>query len=282
MSGSATNALDLDTAETNIDEVLRRRRRRRRLRFGGILFVQVAIVVLFLVGWQYGTNSGRLNKFLFSKPSSVVQQLSKWWHDGTLTSNTVTTVRVMLTGWLIGIVVGAIMGSIIGLSNIGRLLLEPFVIFCNALPRLLLLPFFVIWLGFGTRARIVLVVLAITFIVAITLADGIREVSSDYVNQAKVLGASRRMLIKEVYVPSTILHILASSRSTVGFAFQAAVVAELIGSASGIGFLIVRGQSRLAVAEVYAGVAIVFVLGVLIDMLLALLQNRTTRWMPRG
>jgi NitT/TauT family transport system permease protein len=95
-----------------------------------------------------------------------------------------------------------------------------------------------------------------------------------------MLGGKRRWLLMDVYGPSVALWVLASSRTTVGYALQAAVAAEFIGSNVGLGALVVRGQGYLDVAQVFAAIAVMLVIALVLDGLLALLQRWVTRWTP--
>lgn len=245
-----------------------------------LLGFQLLTVVVFLVAWETASNRGSLNPFLFSRPTEVFDTLREWLDDGTLIESTLFTLRVTTTGWVAGVALGTLLGAAIGLSPLLRDFFEPFLVFFNSLPRLLLLPFLIIWLGFGLTPKVTLVVFVIVFVVAITVESGLRDVSDDYRLNALALGASRWHLVRQVYGPSTLLWILASARTTVGYAFQAAVAAEFVGSTVGLGYLSKQGQTLLNVQETYAALAVLFVLGLAFDLVLGVVQNRVTRWMP--
>jgi NitT/TauT family transport system permease protein len=144
---------------------------------------------------------------------------------------------------------------------------------------LLLLPFFLVWLGFGLLPKVLLVISVIVVIVALAVASGVREVDTSYIDNVRVLGGGKPRLILDVYAPSVALWVLSSSRTTVGYALQAAVAAEFIGSNVGLGALVVKGQGFLDVSQVFAAIAVMLVLAVILDLALSLVQRRVTRWM---
>jgi NitT/TauT family transport system permease protein len=253
------------------------RRRFERLR---VLALQAAAVVVFVAAWEVCSRKQWINSFIFSRPSWVWDTLRQWLSDGTLLHAAGSTLEILLVGWLLGLAIGAALGILIGINEIARSFLEPFIVFLNGLPRLLFLPIFLIWFGFGIAPKIFLVIFAIVFVVAISLASGIREVENDLILAIRLRGGSNLDVVRDAYLPGIALWVMSSSRVTIGFAFQATVTSEFIGSNQGLGALLVRGQADLMVQNVYAALAVMFVLGLLLDALLAAVQRRAVRWMP--
>lgn len=244
----------------------------------GMLAVQALIVVAAIVAWQVLAEGGSIDTVTFSSPSGIWSALRTWMDDGTLWTNTWSTIKVLMIGWAIGVAAGTVIGVAGGASRGVWTFIEPFLVFANAVPRLLLLPFFLVWLGFGILPKILLVISVIVVIVALAVATGVREVDQTYIDNVHVLGGRRGWLMRDVYGPSIALWVLASSRTTVGYALQAAVAAEFIGSNVGLGALVVKGQGYLDVAQVFAAIAAMLVLALVLDGLLSLLQRRVSRW----
>jgi NitT/TauT family transport system permease protein len=242
---------------------------------------QVATVVAFLALWQWASSSGRIDSFFFGKPSRIWSQLLNWSTTGILWTNLGQTITLLAVGYLVGLVIGFALGWLMGASPIAQAILEPFVVFMNAVPRIILYPFFVVWLGFGPLPRELSVILVMVPIVAINIATGYRAVEGQYLSNMRAQGAGRGQLALHVYIPSLSLWVLSTCRVTFGLAFQAAISAELITSRSGLGYLAAQGQSLFNVNAVYAALFVVTAVAVVVDVSLALIERRATRWMPK-
>src|SRR5258708_25471207 len=210
----------------------------------GVVACQALIGAAVLLAWEWLADKGSIGKATFSTPSGIWSALRGWAVDGTLWTNAWSTIQVLMIGWAIGVALGTIIGLAAPSRNVWDFI-EPFLVFLNAVPRLLLLPLFVVWLGFGVLPKILLVISVIVVIVALAVASGIHEVDQAYLDNVRILGRRRGLLIPDLYGPSVVLWVLASSRTTVGYALQAAVAAEFIGSNVGLGALVVQGQGYL-------------------------------------
>jgi NitT/TauT family transport system permease protein len=261
-----------------MEAVLMRRLSLRRLSMPA---AQVATVVAFLGLWQWASSSGRIDTFFFGKPSRIWSELSDWITTGTLWTNLSHTIELLAVGYLAGLVIGFALGWLMGASPMAQAILEPFVVFMNAVPRIILYPFFVVWLGFGPLPRELSVILVMVPIVAINIATGYRSVEGHYLSNMQAQGASRGHLALHVYIPSLSLWVLSTCRVTFGLAFQAAISAELITSNIGLGYLAAQGQSLFDVNQVYAALFVVTAVAVVVDFGLVLIERRATRWMPR-
>jgi ABC-type nitrate/sulfonate/bicarbonate transport system permease component len=254
--------------------------KRYALQRSAVVLAQLLAVALFLLLWERESNRGVVDRVFFSKPSAIWHQITVWSSEGTLWGNIKTTLNVFLVGYVLGTGLGIILGVIIGTSRWVRDILEPFLAFFNAMPRLILLPLLVVWFGFGLTPKIILVVAVIVFIVALNVAAGIGEVRVDVLNNAKLMGASPMQLVRHVYVPSIGLWVLSTARLTVGYAFNATIAAEFIGANKGLGFLLTLGENSTNAMQVWGALTVTVVLAIVIDTVLAAVETRATRWMP--
>jgi NitT/TauT family transport system permease protein len=242
--------------------------------------LQVLVGVGFICLWEWASSSGRVKAIDFGKPSSIWATLRSWWSDGTLFEATASTVRVLLLGWIIGTLVGIAVGVVVGTSTLAHDILGPFLSFLYGLPRLIIQPFLVIWLGFGLSSKVVFVVLVIWITTTISVAQGCREIPTEILSNTRLLGANSLRLARDVYVPSLALWVVSSSRTTFAFAFQAAIISEFVGTNEGLGHLIIVGQNGFKVNSIYAALVVVTLLSVLANAVLSVAEARATRWMP--
>ncbi|GAA2592784.1 ABC transporter permease [Dactylosporangium fulvum] len=244
--------------------------------------LQVAAVLALLGLWQWGTASGVLDTFVVGTPGETLGQLKNWIVDGTLLQSSLSTMQVLLLGWGIGTLLGVIIGAAIGLNEFLRLVTDPFITFFNGMPRLILYPFLAVWLGFGLQAKVLLVVLVIVVVVITIVASGFRDVDPELINNSKLMGARRLDIARNVYAPALATWLIGSARVTLGYAFQASITAEFIGSSKGLGYLVVFGESRFNMNEIWAALAAVIAIAWALDGLIRLWERRATRWSGAG
>jgi NitT/TauT family transport system permease protein len=241
---------------------------------------QLAFLVGFIAVWQWASSTRRIDPFFFGRPSRIGEQLKDWARSGTLVSDLGSTTELLLVGFIAGLLVGAAVGTLMSFSRLAGDVLDPFVVFFNAVPRIVLYPFLLVWLGFGLTPKVLLIVLVMAPTVAISVVTGFKEVDGAYLSNMRALGARRFDLARHVYVPSLALWLLSTCRVSFAFAFQAALVAELVGATHGVGFLIVRGQTQFNVNEIYAALVLVAAIAIVADVILRALEHRASRWVP--
>jgi NitT/TauT family transport system permease protein len=242
---------------------------------------QLAFAGLLVVAWQWASMTGWADPSFVGAPSDVVGRLVEWLDDGTLFLHAGSTLSVLLAGFVAGTLAGVALGILVGRSAVAREVLEPFLIFFNGMPRLILQPFFVVWLGFGFAPKVALVIAVIIVVVAVNVATALQHLDRDLVANVRVLGAGVGAMTRHVYLPSLSVVLLATSRANIGFAFQAALVSEFVGTSSGLGFLIVKGQNNFDVDTIWAALVVVVVLSTLLDLAIRQVEVRATRWMAK-
>jgi NitT/TauT family transport system permease protein len=150
----------------------------------------------------------------------------------------------------------------------------------NALPRVVLAPIFTLWLGLGIWSKVALGVTLVFFIVFFNVYQGVREVSRTVLDNGRMLGMNARQLTQHVYFPSALSWMFSSLHTSVGFAVVGAVVGEYLGSAAGLGYLIQQAEGVFDVAGVFAGMFVLSIFVILIDMGVTLVERRLLVWRP--
>ena len=148
----------------------------------------------------------------------------------------------------------------------------------NAMPRVVLAPLFILWFGLGLLSKVVMVVSLVFFVVFFSTYTGIREVDRDLVNNARILGANPRHLIRHVLLPSALTWIFSSLRTSVGFALIGAVVGEYLGSHEGMGYVISYAEAMFNATGVLAGLLVLMAAVIAIDVALKRLDTRFSYW----
>ena len=255
---------------------------RRKL---AILVAQIVVLILVFGGWQLFTSLKIVDPFFFGQPSGIVRTAWQWVQHGTnqgsIWLQIYTTMEEAVFGFFIGVAAGIVVGVLLGQFRFLSDVLSPYIKAVNALPRIVLGALFVIVLGLGISSKIVLAAFLVFFVVFFNAYQGVREVDGNLINNARVLGASRMQLIREVVLPSAMTWIIASLHVAFGFAVIGAIVGEVLGAQHGLGVLITDSQNNFNTDGIFAGMIIIGLIALIAEWLISLLERRLLAWRPQ-
>jgi NitT/TauT family transport system permease protein len=257
-----------------------RRRRRRRGRGRGPLIrvLQVAVAVVVLGGWQLLTSLRVLDTFFFPRPTDIAARIWEWLSTGYILDDLLVTLQEALLAFLIGSVLGLIVGFALARTPLVAGVLDPYLKMFNALPRVVLAPIFLLWFGLGIWSKVVFGVTLVFFIVFFNTFQGVRDVDRVKIDNARMLGASESQLVRHVLLPSALTWIFSSLHISAGFAITGAVVGEYLGAAKGVGYVIAQAEGVFDTTGVFAGMIILMLVVLLIDLLVNRLEAHLLRW----
>lgn len=242
---------------------------------------QLLLAAILLLGWQWGVTSGLMDKFFFSRPSDVALRVWKIFSAGPVWGHLATTLLEAALSFLIGVTAGVIFGFLLARNRFLAALLDPYIRIANALPRVVLAPIFLLWFGLGIWSKVALGVTVVFFIVFFNTFQGVREVDVVILNNARMLGASERQLIRHVLIPSALTWIFSSLHISIGFAIIAVVVGEYLGASRGIGYMIAQAEGVFDTTGVFAGMTILAAVVLLVGEFVDRLERNLLRWKPR-
>ncbi len=218
--------------------------------------LQVAVMLSFVAAWEGLGRAGVLDPFYYSRPSLFVPRIVEWFAPGSTAGDIWLDIRVSLA-------------------------FDPLLSMFNAIPRLVLAPVFILAFGIDLASKVALGVTLVFFIVFFATFAAVRDVDQTLVDNVRILGARRRDVTFEVLLPAAFSAIVASLRTSAGFAFAGAVVAEYIGSNAGLGRRIATSEAFFDSTGVFGGIVLIALLALLLDSLLQLAEGRSSRWKPR-
>jgi NitT/TauT family transport system permease protein len=240
----------------------------------GLLAVHAVLFALFLLAWQAASGTW-IPRIFISDPAAIAAVLQRWIGDGSLWRHIGVTLETVALGFAIGGAGGIALGFVLGMMP--RLLdaVSPVLTALFCLPKVALLPLFVIFLGIGIASKVVLVASVVVFLTLFSTIDGVRDVSPDLMAALQLMGASRLEILRKVVIPSALPWIFTGLRISVGYALTTTVVGELVSSNRGIGFLIESSASRLNSAGVFAAVLVLVIVSLLTTTALSWLEHRS-------
>jgi NitT/TauT family transport system permease protein len=245
-----------------------------------VIVAQLAITATVLGAWQWGANTGHIDTFFFASPAQIGATIAKWWAKNYVLRDILVTMEETLLGLGIGSVAGILLGIVLASNRLLGAIFEPLLVVLNAMPRVTLVPLFILWFGFSIWSKVMGAFVLVLFVVFFATYAGIKDVDPTLVASARVLGARRIDVIRHVLVPSALTWIFASLRSAVGFALIGAVVAEYLGANAGVGYRIQAAESQLDTSGVFAGLAILMALVFVVDTAIRAVQRRLIAWKP--
>ena len=250
-----------------------------------LLLLQVLVAVVAIAFWHFATTvpingAPLLPPFFFSTPYDVVERIYKWFAAGTVWRHLWITLAESMLAFVIGSLGGVLVGFWFARKPLVAAVFDPYIKMLNALPRVVLAPIFVLWLGLGIWSKVALGVTLVFFVVFFNVYQGVREVSPTILANARMLGMTEHQLMRHVYWPSALSWMFSSLHTSVGFAVVGAVVGEYLGSAAGLGYLIQQAEGVFDVAGVFAGMFVLSAFVIVIDGLVSVVERRLLVWRP--
>jgi NitT/TauT family transport system permease protein len=239
---------------------------------------QATAFVILLLLWQAAGWAGLLNPLYMPTPTQIWAALIELFADGRIWPHLEATFTAALAGLVLGIVVGVVLGVVAALVRSVAELLEPVMLLLNAVPRVILAPLFVIWLGIGVASKVALAFILVAVVIFFTVFTGIRQVDQRLVDRITTLGGDRWALLRHVYLPSVAAWVLGNLKVAVGFAFTGAVVGEFVAASRGLGYLLSFAQSTYNAALMMAIVLLIMAVVLVIFGLANRLEKRLLRW----
>ena len=262
---------------------------------------QLLVLLVVLAVWHLATRNPQ-TAFFFGEPIKVAQRIWDWFTVGSgslevgfgdttfftlnfpaeIYSHLLITLTETVLAFIIGTVFGLAVGLWLALSPTASAILDPYVKAANSMPRVILAPIFAMWFGLGIWSKVALAVTLVFFIVFFNVYQGVKEVSPVVLNNARMLGANARQLLRTVYLPSATSWVFSSLHTSIGLAFVGAVVGEYLGSARGVGYLILQAEGSFDINTVFAGIVVLTVFALVLDLAVAVIEKRLMKWQPKS
>ncbi len=241
-----------------------------------LLAQQVLFVIALLLVWE-AAGLWLIDPFWSSRPSLIAQRLWLMAGNGDLWRHVVTTVSEAGLGLVMGAIIGVALGLAMARFTRSARVAEPLFMGLYSLPRVALAPLFVLWFGIGLWAKIMMSFSMVVFVFVLNVLEGVRSLDRDPIDLMRTMRASPSYIVRRVLLPAIIPWIAAAMRIAVGLSLIGAVVGELIGSRSGLGWYIERAGGQLDSTGVFAGIITLLVLAMIANLVVSLATRRLTR-----
>ncbi|WP_372571488.1 ABC transporter permease [Ruegeria jejuensis] len=232
----------------------------------------LAATVFALLLWQGVVMFTGLPRFILPGPVVVAET---WWANrAVIAENTLVTGLEVLIGLVVGSALGAATAIQLASSRTARVLVQPMLVFTQALPVFALAPILTLWFGYGLGSKVAMAVLIIYFPVTSSFFDGLMRTPEGYLDLARTMQASRRAILWQIRVPAALPSLASGLRLAAVYAPIGAVIGEWVGSSRGLGYLMLLANGRAKTDLMFAAMLTLGVLSVLLHLLVRKLTAR--------
>ena len=238
----------------------------------------LVLPLLIIVVWQIFSSSGVVSATVLPSPIQIVKTFYGLVVSGLLFGHLQISIYRAVVGFLLGASIALVLGFIVGFSKRSESYIDPTMQMLRTIPSLAVTPLFILWFGFDELSKILLIAFASFFPVYVNTYNGIRSVDSKLFEVAQVLEFSKWKQLTKLILPSALSHILVGVRLSLGIAWLSLVVAELMGSSAGVGYMIMDARQFSQTDKVFVGIIIFGVVGKLTDSLVRILEQKLLKW----
>jgi ABC-type nitrate/sulfonate/bicarbonate transport system permease component len=241
-------------------------------------FVGPLVFAIIIAIWEAGSQAGYISKIALPAPSEAFGALVKLANTGMLWVHLGASLKRLIAGWFFGTLLGVSAGLLIGLFSVARAGLSPLVSALFPIPKIALLPLFIIWFGIGEGSKIATILFGTFFPIVIATYAGVDGVDRSLIRMGQSFGMSWSSIVRKIILPGALPAILSGLRISASIGIILLVAAEMIGAEHGVGAYILLAGSLMATDQLIAGVSLLSILGLTISWLIGRFEKYLLRW----
>jgi NitT/TauT family transport system permease protein len=264
------------------------RTQRRRHPFAGlrITLTQILILAVVLGVWEVLTRISWFQQntifdpFFISRPSLIGERIWQWMQPGknAIWPHLASTLYATGLGLLVGTASGFAVGVMLAQSRFWAKVLNPFIVSMNSMPRIAFVPLITMLFGLGLASKVVTAWFMVFFLVFFNTYKGANSVEQELVNFCRTLGGRRSQILWRVRIPTAAAWTFASLPNAISFALIGVVLAEFVGSTTGVGYLLTTALATLNATDMFASIVILSLVGVGLVYLISAIERRLLHW----
>lgn len=247
--------------------------RRKRLQYQLMPYVLTLVLLLL---WEAINRLTHISSVILPAPSEIFGTLMR--EHALIAEHALHTFVTSMIGFGLGVVTGVLIGFATGISPAIYSGIYPLLVAFNAIPKVALLPLFVLWAGIGAVPAVLTALALAFFPIAVNVATGLATIEPEMEDLMRSLGARRDEILIKVGIPRAMPFLFASLKIAISLAFVGTVISETVASNDGIGFLMMAASSRFDVPLVFAGLFVIAVMAVAAYGVCSLVEERMVHW----
>ena len=238
-----------------------------------IILARFAILIVFLGLWELLAYLNVIDSFITSSPSRIFVTLKDLFTENNLIYHIGVTLSETLLGFLIAVFLGSAIALALWWSERLRLVLEPYIIVLNSLPKIALGPIIIVWCGSGSKAIVFMAVLIGIIVAIMTMLNGFMETDKNKILLLKSMGATKFQILIKLVIPGSLSSFISMMKISVGMAWIGSIMGEYLVSKAGLGYLIVYGGQVFKLNLVMASTFVLCILAALMYFAVSLLEK---------
>ncbi|NES97687.1 MAG: ABC transporter permease [Desertifilum sp. SIO1I2] len=237
----------------------------------------LSIAVPFLL-WLVISNSGIVQPLFLPSPAQVWQAIQTLWSTGELPKDILYSLFRVLSGFFLAALFSIPLGILMGTFASVRALVEPIIGIVRYMPAPAFIPLLILYFGLGEVPKVLLIVIGTFFFNTLMVADAVKFVPKDLIETTYTLGGKRLQVLLQVITPYILPNILDAGRVNMAASWNLVIVSELVAATEGLGRRISVAQRFLKTDQIFAGLIVIGLIGLVIDLLFRLLLHLSCRW----
>lgn len=236
------------------------------------------LLVVILLAWDLAVRAFKIPQMILPAPREVLDALFGGFKDGIFQKHLWVTGKEVVAGYLLGVTLGILFGAAIALSRAAEILLYPYLLALQTMPKIALAPLMMIWVGFGIESKILITMIVAIFPVLVNVIVGLRSVEPDRIALIRSLKGGTWAEFRWVRLPSAAPFIFAGMKTAVVLSLLGAIAAEFVGAEAGLGYLMSQLMFQLDTPGVFAILIVLGVIGVSLFMVADWIHRRVVFW----
>ena len=242
------------------------------------LWQSIVAVVGFLLLWQLAAKTTKIPEYILPTPGAIASGFAQYW--AVLAPNATFTLMVIMSGLFVGATFGVGLGIVSSESVLIQKVVSPVVVAIQSVPKLALAPLLLLWFGYGLAPKLLLVIVSTFFPLLVGTMAGFDTVDPSHLDLMKSLRASRLDVLLKVKIPTAMPSIIAGLKVASTSAVVAAIVAEWVGSSSGLGYVMLLANSQLNSVLLFDALLLLSAFGITLIGVVVLLESILLSWRP--
>jgi NitT/TauT family transport system permease protein len=238
----------------------------------------VAVFVAVIAAWQLAVSALGISHLIFPGPAGVARSIYDVFLSGEVWPHLWVTLYEILAGFALGAFAGFMLGALIGQSALLELVLYPYVVAFQTVPKVAVAPLFVLWFGFDTTSKVVITATIVFFPVLANTIVGLRSAPRDQIDLMRAFTASSWHVFRMVRLPHALPYVFAGLDIGIVLAVIGAIVGEFVGAQAGLGYLILQRNFSMDAAGMFAILIVLSAIGIVLHGLMKAIARRVVFW----
>ena len=236
--------------------------------------------VVFFGGWEYACHTFKISQLIIPAPSQIVVALIEGFRSGQFVDGLLTTLVEVVLGFSLAAVAAFVTGTLISQVRLLELVIYPYIVAIQTLPKVAVAPLILIWVGLGIEGKVFIAATVSFFPMLVNTIAGLRSAPQNEIDLMRSLSASRWKIFRYVQLPEALPFIFAGLNIGLVLSVLGAIVGEFVGAKAGLGYLILQMNFNMDVSGIFAALVLLGLMGIILNMLAQYLQRKVVFWKP--